>query len=396
MTLTDGEGITSAQMHTLESHDLDSSSNTKTRKHYNKTVIRKTYAIDIPIKTILRLVLVAVGVYVAYKLVSVFVVLFFAYILASAVLPLVGWFRKFVPKVLAIMLAYTVVLAVIIGLGVLLMAPVSAEISSFQADYPTLLDHTTRNLADIAVKLPFVDKSPEELQFQIAQYVNESLTKSKGTLINNQNLAHTITLVRNVLGSFFASMFFAFVLSVYMVWDHDAFLDVFLLKTFDTRRRKLIKSLILRVERKLGHWLIGQTVLSVIIGLLTWLLLTYLHVPFALPLAVIAGLLETVPSIGPVLSAVPAIMIVLATQDPDKVIFVTLGYIVIQQLENNFIVPRVLGTAVGVKPTIVILAIYIGFQLFGLAGAVLSVPIVALLDIFWEFKGDLEKLTVME
>ncbi len=111
-----------------------------------------------------------------------------------------------------------------------------------------------------------------------------------------------------------------------------------------------------------------------IIGLMTYLGLQLLGIPYALPLAVIAGLLEAVPNLGPTIAAIPAILIGL-TVSPYVGLGALILSIVIQQLENNLIVPKIMESATGTEPLVTILVLLVGFTLGGVTGAILSMPI---------------------
>ena len=117
-----------------------------------------------------------------------------------------------------------------------------------------------------------------------------------------------------------------------------------------------------------------------IVGLMSYIGLTFLGVEFAVPLAFIAGLLEIIPNIGPTLSMVPAILVALGTS-PILGLAVFALYFVIQQLENNLIVPKIFSKAVGVSPLVVIISLMIGFRVAGATGAILSLPTVLFLEI---------------
>jgi len=106
-----------------------------------------------------------------------------------------------------------------------------------------------------------------------------------------------------------------------------------------------------------------------------------LRVPLALPLALIAGILEAVPNIGPTLSAIPTLFVVLATGNTYQMIIVLIGYVLIQQLENYLLVPRIMGKSVGIPAFGVVLCLIIGAKLMGPLGAILSVPTVAIIKI---------------
>ena len=135
-----------------------------------------------------------------------------------------------------------------------------------------------------------------------------------------------------------------------------------------------------RIQKKFGLWLRGEIILMVIVGLFSYVGLLILGVDYALILGIIAGLAELVPYAGPVISAIPAVLIA-ATQSPLKALFVLVLYFAIQQLENNVIVPKVMQHAVGMNPLVSILSLLIGFQLAGVMGALLAIPVTTALSV---------------
>jgi hypothetical protein len=141
------------------------------------------------------------------------------------------------------------------------------------------------------------------------------------------------------------------------------------------------------VDHTFGRWLRGQLLLGLIVGLATFVGLLVLgqlvdpvFTSFSVLLAVIAGILELVPVIGPILSMVPTLLLALTTGDPAKAaLAVILLYLVVQQLENNVLVPKIQGDAVELHPSVVLVVLLIGGALFGFLGAVLAVPVTAAL-----------------
>jgi predicted PurR-regulated permease PerM len=129
-----------------------------------------------------------------------------------------------------------------------------------------------------------------------------------------------------------------------------------------------------RVQRKMGLWLRGQLILCLIIFALTYLGLSILGVKYALILALIAGLTEFIPYLGPFLGGVPAVFLAF-TQSPTLAIFVAILYIIVQQIENNFLTPKIMEKAVGLNPIVSIAAIMVGFSIGGVIGALLSIPV---------------------
>lgn len=131
------------------------------------------------------------------------------------------------------------------------------------------------------------------------------------------------------------------------------------------------------ISTKLGYWLRGQVVLCFIIFVVSYIGLTVLGVPYALTLALFAGLMEAVPMIGAYLGAIPAIIVVLLGGSPWRTLAVAIFFLVVQQLEGNFVVPQVMKRAVGVHPMLVLLAAMVGGALLGFVGVLIAVPVTA-------------------
>ena len=145
-------------------------------------------------------------------------------------------------------------------------------------------------------------------------------------------------------------------------------------------RREDGRELISTIEDRLGRFIVGQGMLMASIGTLSLVAYLLIGLPYALLLAIIAGLMEAVPLIGPGLGAIPAALIAFSV-DPTKVIWVILATLVIQQLENNILVPRIMSRAVGVNPLVTLLAFIALSGLFGIIGALVAVPIAAVVQL---------------
>jgi predicted PurR-regulated permease PerM len=145
-------------------------------------------------------------------------------------------------------------------------------------------------------------------------------------------------------------------------------------------RRENIGELISAMEAKVGFYIAGQGVLSLVVGLMALVAYLLIGLPNALVLAFVAGLLEAVPMIGPLLGAVPAAVVALSIA-PSKLVWVIIATVVIQQVENSFLVPRVMRKAVGVNPFVSLLAIFSFSSLFGIAGALMAIPLAAIIQL---------------
>jgi predicted PurR-regulated permease PerM len=151
---------------------------------------------------------------------------------------------------------------------------------------------------------------------------------------------------------------------------------------FKKKDREDVYDVLGQVDDKLGRWFRGQLALGVVIGSMTFAALSILGLPFALPLAVLAGILEAIPTLGPVISGVPAVIVAL-TISPTLALLVVITYIVIQMLENNLIVPKIMQHAVGLNPVLVILGVMVGANLMGVLGALLSIPFISFLIVLY-------------
>jgi len=160
----------------------------------------------------------------------------------------------------------------------------------------------------------------------------------------------------------------------------------------DKKRATEIETFFHETNYQLGNWIRSEIILMTIIGLMTFLGLLLIKIPYALPLAIIAGFLEIVPNIGPILSAIPAIAVALFTFGWPTAVGTTVLYLVVQQLENNLIVPRIMKANININPLVSILGILIGAKVFGIIGALLAVPIfIVARTIYTIWKQNVEK-----
>lgn len=145
-------------------------------------------------------------------------------------------------------------------------------------------------------------------------------------------------------------------------------------------KRDEIRELVKEIEDKLGSFVVGQTILVLVIGLTALVAYLLIGLPYALSLAIFAGLMELVPIIGPTLGAIPALLVAIGIS-PLHALLVLIATSLMQSAENNLIVPRVMDRAVGVNPLVTLLAFAAFGALFGLVGAIVSIPLAAVLQI---------------
>jgi predicted PurR-regulated permease PerM len=291
---------------------------------------------------------------------DIIVSIFIAYILMAAILPIVRYLRsKKFPKILAVLIPYLTIILAIFLLIIPLVPFIVAQIQSLITQFPIFLDRSVKTF-NVPVN-----------QQQMQDYF-------QGEFNNLGKNALNVT--TQLFGGLF-SLITIFVVSFYMLMYHDSFKKG-LAHFFHNNSRDKILLTIDRINDKLGSWFRGQLTLCVFIGFFSWIGLLIVGLPYAVPLALIAGILEVIPTIGPILSAVPAVIIAL-TISPTLALAVVVLYMLIQAIENQLLVPKVMEKAVGINPVIVILGIMIGTNLMGVAGALLVIPFLSFLTVLF-------------
>jgi predicted PurR-regulated permease PerM len=178
------------------------------------------------------------------------------------------------------------------------------------------------------------------------------------------------------------SIFIAIVvlmLAFYWTLDGTRIIQSFLLLVPQDRREN-IRELISAMETRVGYYIVGQGILCLVIGIMALIAYLLIGLPNAFVLALVAGILEAVPMMGPLLGAVPAALVALSI-GPDKLVWVIVATVIIQQLENSLLVPRVMSKAVGVNPFVTLLAIFAFSSFFGIAGALMAIPMAAIIQL---------------
>ncbi len=214
-----------------------------------------------------------------------------------------------------------------------------------------------------------------------SQTISDLLANSQDIL---KNLTHNfaggdISLIGNlgkVLGGV-ATVIFTLVISFYMTLDDESikgFINSLVPEAFRNQANVIIE----KIQKTLGRWVKAQLVLGIIVGLLVFIGLFLLGNKYAVSLAILSGMFELVPILGPLLAAVPGILIAYSFSQDLILTILTLGcYIIVQQVENHFIVPNVMRKAVDLDPILVLVAILIGGNIAGFAGVLLAVPATA-------------------
>ncbi len=350
---------------------------------------------------IVRVVAVIVLFWVLYMIRDLLLVVLASVVIASANEPFIAWFaRRKIPRLPSVIIIYLVAAGLIFGIFYFFLPPLLDDASNFMATAPKYLD-------SISIWDPFqkgtLDQSKETVH-NLSQNLSESrqvVSAFSSGFSFSDILSNIRVAISGVSQGFIESLGMVFggvlssiliiVLSFYLTVQKDGVVS-FLQFVTPVKHEKYVLGLWRRVEHKIGLWMQGQLVLSLVIGLLVYLVLAIfgpiLHVGNPLLLAFLAATLEIIPLFGPILSAVPAVLASYSGGGVGTAIVVVGIYLIIHQLENNLIYPLVVKKIVGVPPILVILALIVGFKLAGFLGLVLSVPIATML---MEYFNDLQK-----
>jgi predicted PurR-regulated permease PerM len=269
--------------------------------------------------------------------------------------PLVSFLSKYkIPRALSVLLSYLIFIGTIAGAIAGIVPPLVDQTSSFVNNFPEYIQN-------IGVSSSLGEQIVNNLASQLST-------------VPTQAARFTISVFSNLLGVF-TVLVFAF----YMLLARDRLEDQ-LAYLFGNEKKKKIGMLIDKLEEKLGGWARGQLTLMLLIGVSSYVGLRLLGIPFALPLAILAGLFEAIPYLGPILSAVPAV--ILGFGISPIMGFATLAlYFLIQQVENYLFVPKVMEKSVGVSPIITLFALAVGFRIAGIVGIIISVPVVITIQV---------------
>ncbi len=385
---------------------------------------RGNISINITPGTFVKGILVILLFWFLFVIKDVVLVVLTAVVIASGLEPLIGWFKKYkISRLPAAIISYVCIIAIMAGLLFYFVPALLNETSAFLETLPKYLDSTTLwnplnvNSSDVVVPKKVVDNLSEGFSNpgQLVKDVAGSQIKTQ-PLATNFGLGDLVVAIQemtsNVSNGFIKMVSIVFggllsfilivVLSFYLLVQEDG-VAKFLSLITPVKHEKYVVDLWKRSQRKIGYWMQGQALLGILVAVLLYLGLTILGVQDALMLSVLAGVLEIMPVFGPIIAAIPAIIIAFVTGDLTTVILVAGLYIIVQQFENHLIYPLVVKKIVGVSPIIVILALIIGAELAGFLGIILSVPMVSALmeyvedierkkNLFWKQTEDLAKM----
>lgn len=303
--------------------------------------------------TIVKALLIIILFYLLFLIKDIIALFFIVLLLAAAFRPIVNKWEKVIGRVFSVISLFLIFLLIIVAAVYVIVPPVVTQSKDLFANIPDLFN-----------RYEFLKKYSPDVKDGIS-----TISKNFGNITSE-----FVSLTAGIFGGFIA-FFTVIVMTIYLLLEKDSF-SKFIKSIIPADHREAILNVVRKITLKLGDWFRGQMLLGLIVGALDWIGLSIIGAPYALTLALISGIFEIVPTIGPLVAGLIAVLVTLA-DSPIKALFVLILYTVVQQLENSLIVPKVMQKAIGLSPVIIILAILIGGQLLGIVGAVIAVPIAA-------------------
>lgn len=322
----------------------------------------------------LQALLLLAIVWLALRLVDIIVVFFIAFMLTVILHPVAKRLRgKYVPTGLAALITIVGTLGILVAIGYIVVPPLAQQLAQFA-------DRLPRYISQLQGTLPF---TPDVSFSSIESFVRSHL----------QTLSSIAISITKTTATLLIAVITIIIVTLYWLADYERIKET-LLTYIPKDHRSRANDIWARIERKLVNWMQGQLLLSLAVGILVWLGALIIGLPFPLVLGILAALLELVPTIGPLIAAIPGILLGL-TISVQTAVAAAIMYTIVQQIENQLLSPYLLGRTVKLHPIVIIFSLLVGAALYGIIGALIAVPVALVISaVVDSFRGEkLEKKT---
>ena len=331
----------------------------------------KNVTINISTGTVLKILGIMLLFLFAYIIRDILLMVFIAIIFAALVEPVVNFLEsKKIPRGVGVIMIYIGLLLFIYLIVSLLIPPIVEQVSLLTSNFPGLWQQVVENYASVQ------QYSEEQGLYSNIQKTLEGLQSGLQQAATGA-YAFIIALFQNVV-----NFLMVLVITFYLVVEKDSVHRLFR-AVAPARYHEHLIQLFHDIQKKIGDWARGQLILGLIIGALSFVGLLILLPKYALVLALVAGITELIPYIGPILGAIPAVFLGF-TMPPFSVgrgLAVLVLYVVIQQLENNVIVPKVMQKTLGLNPVVIIIVMLVGARLAGIIGMIIAIPVATTISV---------------
>lgn len=338
------------------------------------SVIPPTWTTRRVILATLVVLLVVAGFLLLYRFRTIVLIVFASLVVSMAMAPAVNWLHRHrLPRSVSVIVIYLVLLVLLIGFIVLLVPPIVEQLN---ATVPKLESYYL-NLKAALVSSPLlvVRQIAAQMPAQINLMPTLAAPATDGALDAVGQVLNATGAILNGLFTLTALLLIGF----YWTLEGEHALRTLLLP-LPGDQRESAHDILKEIETRVGGYVRGQGFLALVVGAAALVVYLVIGLPAALAVALLAGLFELIPVLGPTLGAIPAVLVAFA-YDPSKVIWVIVATALIQLVENNLLAPRVMHKTVGVNPVVTLLAIVAFGALFGFAGLLLAIPMAAVIQV---------------
>lgn len=309
-----------------------------------------------------RVVITGLLVFCAWKGMTILITLLIAALIAVTLYPIAKKIHRALPWVISVLTVVSLLLA-----PILIVIAVLATSVSGQA--PEVIDNI-RKLIESFIVIP------------------DALKNLDIVSLFQGNVDYVFTSTKTIIA--IASAIITVIVSVfYLMFDADRILEIGI-ELFPHEQHETIREMFTEIFHVIGNYLRGNFIVSLVCTTIIFIGLTFIGVPFALPLAIFTGILDLLPVIGPLLALVPAAILGLS-HSPLSGLLVVILFIVYQQVENTFIAPYLYNKALNLSPALIFLSVVIGGGLFGVLGAFLALPVAASIPVVMKYRKKLQK-----
>jgi len=321
--------------------------------------------IDISNSTLIRFILILLGLWFIFLIRDVLVLLFLVLIIVAGLNPTVDRWASVITRPGAVISVFLLIFAFLTAIFSLLVPPLVNQLQDFSFNLPSYIETLSREQEGfLASSSDLVARNLNQISSYLSNIGEFLFSKTIGVI---SGLVAIVTLL---------------VLTFYLLLEEEGLRKIYK-GLLPQEWHEALSETTRKIAGKLGAWIRGQLLLMLVVGLLTTLGLLIVGSPYALTLGIWSGLTEVIPILGPWIGAAPGVIVGLA-ESPLQGFLTLLVYLVVQQLEGNILVPRIMSRAVGLNPVIVILAILVGGKLYGLLGVLLAVPLAAAISVIAE------------
>lgn len=313
--------------------------------------------------------------YFLYHFRTLAIFVFIGIVISISMAPVVDWLHQHkLPRAFSVILIYLGILTFLIGFIFLVIPQTIHQVILITPRFENL--YTALKTALQNSTYPFIRQWVSSLPSSLSSISMPDSPAAGESALNS--ISWTFNTILSILSALF-TLIIVLLLGFYWTLEGERVEYAFLL-LLPLGKRDSTRELIQEIKNRMGGFVRGQGLLALAIGGMSFVTYSVIGLPSALSLAFIAGTFELIPVIGPTLGAIPAVLVAFAT-NPSKVLWVILATILIQELENHILAPRVMQKTVGVNPMVTILAIIAFGSMFGFPGVLMAIPLAAVVQV---------------